>query len=54
MGLVLADVLRGGHDELVLGDPTWDRPGEDLHDDVGRVVVQGVPRPVEGAPRGHE
>lgn len=54
MGLVLADVLRGGHDDLVLGDPTWDRPGEDLHDDVGRVVVQGVPRPVEGAARGHE
>ena len=29
----------GGKEAIVLGDPSFDRPGEDKHDDAGRVVV---------------
>jgi len=42
MGFEVTDVLEGPRDELVMGDSTWDRPGESEHDDVGRVVVQRV------------
>ena len=38
-GVAAGHLRPGGHEGLVLGDPSWDRPGEDRQDNVGRVVV---------------
>jgi len=38
-GVAAGDLRPGGREELVLGDPSWDRPGQYRKDDVGRVVV---------------
>ena len=38
-GLDRGQLLAGGKEELILGDPTYDRPGMGVVDNVGRVVV---------------
>jgi hypothetical protein len=38
-GLDAAQLYPGGKEELLLGDPTYDRPGTHFLDNVGRVVV---------------
>lgn len=38
-GFVAAQVLPGGRDELVAGDPTFDPPGKGQGNDSGRVVI---------------
>ena len=38
-GLHAADLVPGGHEELIVGDPTYDAPQTGPHDNTGRVVV---------------
>jgi FG-GAP repeat protein len=38
-GITIKDLVGDPKDEIVLGDPTWDREGFTTTDDVGRVVV---------------
>ena len=38
-GLDRGQLFVGGKEELILGDPTYDRPGFGVHDNVGRVVI---------------
>ena len=39
MGVAALDFDGDGREDLVLGDTKYDRPGENAHDDVGRVVI---------------
>jgi hypothetical protein len=41
-GIASADLVPGDRQELVTGDPTWDRPGRRAQDNVGRVVIYRV------------
>ena len=41
-GIHLVDLIGDSYEEVVMGDPTWDRPGAGIGDEVGRVVVQQV------------
>ena len=42
-GITTGQLFAGDREEVVLGDPTWDRPGEGKHDNSGRIVIYHVP-----------
>jgi len=38
-GISAGQVVPGGREELIMGDPSWDREGHGAFDDAGRVVI---------------